>query len=231
MPEYETPEPISVVLELRVAEVRVAAGDREDTVVDVRPSDGSKRDDVNAAEQTRVQYADGRLLVNSPRRLREWSPFSDGGSIDVQIGLPAGSELIGRAAVGVFRCTGTLGRCELRSSAGEIRLGLLWLSLLAGRLPRASLAAGTGVETADEVVKYLLAGADVVMTASALLRHGPEHLRSLVSDLEAWLSAHDFASVTAIKGLLRPSHPDAEAQRRGDYIGSLLGYRGPYVNR
>ncbi|MGA3401710.1 MAG: dihydroorotate dehydrogenase-like protein [Acetobacteraceae bacterium] len=117
------------------------------------------------------------------------------------------------------------------SSAGEIRLGLLWLSLLAGRLPRASLAAGTGVETADEVVKYLLAGADVVMTASALLRHGPEHLRSLVSDLEAWLSAHDFASVTAIKGLLRPSHPDAEAQRRGDYIGSLLGYRGPYVNR
>ena len=83
MPEYQTPQPISVVLELRVAEVRVAAGDREDTVVEVRPSDGSKRDDVNAAEQTRVEYADGRLLVKTPRRLREWSPSSDGGSIDV----------------------------------------------------------------------------------------------------------------------------------------------------
>ena len=59
------------------------------------------------------------------------------------------------------------------SSAGEIRLGLLWLSLLAGRLRRASLAASTGVETADEVIKYLLAGADAVMTTSALLRHGP----------------------------------------------------------
>ncbi len=117
------------------------------------------------------------------------------------------------------------------SGAGEIRLGLLWLSLLAGRLPRASLAAGTGVETADEVVKYLLAGADAVMTASALLRHGPGYLRSLVADLEAWLSAHDFASVTAIKGLLRSSHPDAEAQKRSDYIGSLLSYRGRYVNR
>ncbi len=117
------------------------------------------------------------------------------------------------------------------SGAGEIRLGLLWLSLLAGRLPRASLAAGTGVETADEVIKYLLAGADAVMTASALLRHGPGHLRSLVADLEAWLTAHDFASVAAVKGLLRSSHPDAEAQERGDYIGSLLGYRGRYVQR
>jgi len=117
------------------------------------------------------------------------------------------------------------------SSAAEIRLGLLWVSLLAGKLPGASLAAGTGVETADEVVKYLLAGADAVMTASALLRHGPEYLRSLLADLETWLSAHHFASVTAIKGLLRSCHPDTEAQERGDYIGSLLGYRGRYVTR
>ena len=117
------------------------------------------------------------------------------------------------------------------SGAGEIRLGLLWLSLLAGRLPRASLAAGTGVETVDEVVKYLLAGADAVMTASALLRYGPAYLGTLLADLEFWLSAHDFASVTAIKGLLRSSHPDAEAQKRSDYIGSLLGYRGRYVQR
>jgi len=119
------------------------------------------------------------------------------------------------------------------SGAGEIRLGLLWLSLLAGRLPRASLAASTGVETANEVIKYLLAGADAVMTASALLRHGPGYLRSLVADLEAWLSARGFASVTAIKGLMRHSHPDSEAEvrKRRDYIGSLLGYRGPYVQR
>jgi len=48
------------------------------------------------------------------------------------------------------------------SNPGEIRLGLLWLSLLAGRLPRVSLAAGTGVETSSEVIKYLLAGADAV---------------------------------------------------------------------
>lgn len=122
MSHFETPQPISVVLELRVADARVAAGERADTFVQVRPSDSSRRDDVTAAEQTRVDYADGRLLVKEPRRLREWSPFSDGGSIDVDIELPAGSDLSGHTAAGGFRCTGSLGRCELKSSAGEISL-------------------------------------------------------------------------------------------------------------
>jgi dihydroorotate dehydrogenase (fumarate) len=117
------------------------------------------------------------------------------------------------------------------SGADEIRLGLFWLSRLAGRLSRASLAASTGVETADEVIKYLLAGADAVMTTSALLRHGPGHMRSLIIGLEAWLSARGFASVTAIKGLMRHTPQDAQAgtQGRSDYIQGLLGYRGPYV--
>ena len=114
------------------------------------------------------------------------------------------------------------------SGAGEIRLGLLWLSLLAGRLPHASLAASTGVETAAEVIKYLLAGADVVMTTSALLRHGPRHLRTMIADLESWLSARGFASVAEIKGLMRHAYPAAEAQERSDYIRSLLGYRGSH---
>jgi DUF4097 and DUF4098 domain-containing protein YvlB len=122
MSHFETPQPISVVLELRVADVRVAAGDRVDTIVQVRPSDPSRPDDVTAAEHTRVEYDDGRLLVKGPRRLREWSPFSDGGSIDVHIELPAGSDLSGHTVAGGFHCTGLLGRCELKSSAGEISL-------------------------------------------------------------------------------------------------------------
>ena len=119
------------------------------------------------------------------------------------------------------------------SSNSEIRLGLLWLPMLARRLPNASLAASTGVETAEEVIKYLLAGADAVMTTSALLRHGPGHLRSLVAGLESWLGTRGFDSVTAIKGLMRPSHPDAEtdAEERSDYLRNLLGYRGPQAHR
>ncbi len=120
MPHFETPQPISVELELRVADVRVAAGERADTIVQVRPSDSSNRDDVAAAEQTRVEYADGRLVVKAPCRLREFSPFSGSGSIDVEIELPAGSDLSGHTAAGGFRCTGSLGRCELKSGAGGI---------------------------------------------------------------------------------------------------------------
>jgi Putative adhesin len=122
MSHFQTPQPISVELELRVADVRVAAGERADTTVQIHPSDSSKRDDVAAAEQTRVEYADGTLVIKAPRRLREFSPFSDGGSIDVEIELPAGSDLSGHAAVGGFRCTGSLGRCELKSAAGGISI-------------------------------------------------------------------------------------------------------------
>jgi DUF4097 and DUF4098 domain-containing protein YvlB len=159
MSHFETPQPISVVLELRVADVRVAAGERADTIVEVRPSDSSKRDDVTAAEQTRVEYADGTLLVKGPRRLREWSPFSDGGSVDVEIELPAGSDLSGHAVAGGFRCTGSLGRCELKSTAGEISVdraervklttaGDIRVERVAGD---AELASATGAVRAGEI--------------------------------------------------------------------------------
>lgn len=79
------------------------------------------------------------------------------------------------------------------------RLPLKWIALLAGRTPL-SLAAAGGVEEADEVVKYLLAGADAVQTASALLRHGPGHVDRLVKGLAEWLEAHGATSVAEIHG-------------------------------
>jgi Putative adhesin len=159
MSHFETPQPISVVLELRVADVRVAAGERADTIVQVRPSDASRREDVTAAEHTRVEYADGRLLVKAPRRLREWTPFSDDGSIDVDIEVPAGSDLSGHTAAGGFRLTGSLGRCELKSGVGEISLDRAARVKLATagdiRLERvtgdAELATATGDVRASEI--------------------------------------------------------------------------------
>ena len=69
MPTFETPEPISVSLELGVGDVRIAASDRSDTVVEVRPSDPTNEGDVTAAEQARVEYAAGRLVVKAPEEL------------------------------------------------------------------------------------------------------------------------------------------------------------------
>ncbi len=68
------------------------------------------------------------------------------------------------------------------STPAESRLPLLWIGVLA-RQVRGALAAATGVESADEAVKYLLVGKEVVMTTSALLRHGIGHMRTLLSDL------------------------------------------------
>jgi dihydroorotate dehydrogenase (fumarate) len=109
------------------------------------------------------------------------------------------------------------------SSPHEVRLPLLWLGVLAGRT-RASLAASTGVETADEVVKYLLAGADVVMTTSALLRHGVGHVQDLIDGLVKWLQARDIHAVSAVRGRMsRGRLGNTAAFDRANYIEILQG--------
>lgn len=108
------------------------------------------------------------------------------------------------------------------STRKDSRLPLMWIALLAGKAPL-SLAAAGGVEEADEVVKYLLAGADAVLTASALLRHGPGHLGRLTKGLAEWLEAHGAASVAEIRGRMsarRVEHP--EALLRAQHTPTLL---------
>lgn len=90
------------------------------------------------------------------------------------------------------------------SSPAEATLPRSWIARLRGQL-RASLAASTGVETADDVAAYLLAGADVVMTTSALLRHGPGHVTALLDGLTAWMDRKGIGSVGEIRGLLAPA--------------------------
>jgi Putative adhesin len=121
MPTFETPDPIKATLELVVAETRIRAGDRTTTVVVVQPSDVSNKDDVKAAELSRVEYADGELLVKAPK-LRSWSPRNHGGSIDVTVELPAGSQVHGSSAFGGFDCDGPLGDCRIKTGVGQIRL-------------------------------------------------------------------------------------------------------------
>ena len=87
---------------------------------------------------------------------------------------------------------------------------------------RASLAATTGVEGGGDVAKYLLAGADVVMTASALLRHGPEHARVLLDGLSDWMRQKGFASLDELRGMLSVA-PDGDetAHERAGYVSAL----------
>jgi dihydroorotate dehydrogenase (fumarate) len=115
------------------------------------------------------------------------------------------------------------------STSNEIRLPLLWLALLHGRLD-ASLAATTGVQTAAEVAKYLLAGADVVMTTSALLHFGVDHLQVLVGGLDEWLDARSFASVARVRGSMSQANvPDPDQFERANYIRILQSWKHTYV--
>jgi dihydroorotate dehydrogenase (fumarate) len=112
------------------------------------------------------------------------------------------------------------------SSPYEIRQALLWIALLAGRI-EASLAASSGVSTSDEVVKYLLAGADVVMTASSLLRHGPGHVSGLRDGLEQWMESRGFDDIGRLRGRLGAAFlHDREALVRAQYIHILTGFQG-----
>jgi dihydroorotate dehydrogenase (fumarate) len=107
------------------------------------------------------------------------------------------------------------------SSPAEARLPRAWIALLAGRVA-ASLAATTGVEGSADVARYLLAGADVVMTASALIRHGVAHAGVLLNGLSAWMSRKSFASVADVRGLLSvPSDADGAAYERSGYVAAL----------
>jgi hypothetical protein len=111
MPTFETPEPISVTLVLGVGDIRISASDRADTVVDVLPSDPAKKGDVLAAEQTRVDFANGRLVVKAPKGWRQWAPWEGGKSVLVRIELPSGSGVWGSGGVASLQSSGRVGDC------------------------------------------------------------------------------------------------------------------------
>src|SRR5690606_27501093 len=115
------------------------------------------------------------------------------------------------------------------SSRQEGRLARTWIALLRGRVGDCSLAATTGVEDASDVAAYLLAGADVVMTASALLRNGPEYAGNLVRGLEAWMDRKGFDSLAAVRGTLAVGMDvDEDRAERAGYVAALTKARSVY---
>ncbi|MCR6628561.1 MAG: dihydroorotate dehydrogenase-like protein [Magnetospirillum sp.] len=121
----------------------------------------------------------------------------------------------------------TLVRDLKLSNRGEIRLPLLWIGALYGKV-KGSLAATSGVQSAAEVIKYLFAGADVVMTASALLRHGIDYMKALHDGMVADLAEREVQSLSQLRGSMsRGKVADQTAFDRVNYIRILRG--GKYV--
>ena len=115
----------------------------------------------------------------------------------------------------------TVPRVTLSNPADAV-LPRAYIAGLRNRLPNVSLAGTSGVETAADVVKYLLAGADVVMTASSLVRHGPGHAAELLAGVESWATSKGFAAVSDFRGRLAlPANVRSDAYERAGYVTAL----------
>jgi dihydroorotate dehydrogenase (fumarate) len=112
------------------------------------------------------------------------------------------------------------------SMPGNVRQSVAWIGILSGQVPL-SLAASGGVDGPEDVVRLILAGADVTMTTAALLRHGPEHVATLTAGLATWLAERGYESVAQAKGSVSLSKAaEPEAYQRANYYQTLHSW-GP----
>jgi dihydroorotate dehydrogenase (fumarate) len=112
----------------------------------------------------------------------------------------------------------------LLSTPQEMRLPLRWIAILKGRV-ETSLAATTGIYTAEDVIKMMMAGADVTMLCSALLRHGVGRVGEILTDLKTWMEEHEYDSISTMKGSMsQKSCPEPAAFERANYMKVLQSY-------
>jgi dihydroorotate dehydrogenase (fumarate) len=105
------------------------------------------------------------------------------------------------------------------------RLPMRWIGILYGKL-KASLAATSGIHTAEDVLKLTMVGADVTMMCSALLMHGPEHIGKVLKDVEHWMKEHEYESIEQMKGSLsHKSIAEPSAYERANYMKALNRYK------
>jgi dihydroorotate dehydrogenase (fumarate) len=119
-------------------------------------------------------------------------------------------------------------RLEL-SQPWELRLPVRWIGILRPQLGAGvSLAASSGIQSATDAVKALMVGADVVMMTSALLRHGPEHVGTVLTGLRAWLTEHEYTSVHQLLGSATAARvSDPAAFERANYLTTLRSWTTP----
>ncbi len=111
------------------------------------------------------------------------------------------------------------------STPMAMRLPLRWIGILHGRV-KASLAATSGIHTAQDVIKMLMVGADVTMMCSALLKHGPQHITHVLSEIRDWMLEHEYVSISQMKGSMsQKSVADPAAFERANYMKALNQYK------
>ncbi|MGP3987671.1 DUF4097 family beta strand repeat-containing protein [Streptomyces sp. 3N207] len=202
MPNFDTPGPISATARVEAGSIQFTAGDRLDTVVEVRPRDPKKDLDVRAADQTEVTYASGVLTVTTPKS----NLFGRTGVVDVAIELPTGSRIDMTGAWTQVLGEGRLGEVRVKNSSGDVRLDTT------GPL---ELKASHGSITVDRVE-----GAAEITTSSGSMRVG------LVDGSAVLKNSHGTTTVGAATGELRVSgaNGDIEIRRAEDSVTATTAH-------
>ncbi len=117
------------------------------------------------------------------------------------------------------------------STPADMRLPLRWIGILFGEI-RASLAATSGIYQAHDVIKLVMAGADVTMLCSALMRYGIQHIQRIEMETAVWLEQHNHNSLGEIKGMMSQKNcPDPGAFERAQYVRGLSSYTSLFPMR
>jgi hypothetical protein len=183
MPKFETPQPIVITVDMFLGHVKITASDRTDTVVEVRPSDAAKKDDVRAAQETEVDFAADNLTVKAPKWWTKMNTlFGANPSIDVAIEVPTGSRLHGTAHMCRFLVTGELSQCELKTSVGDLQLekvGPLELQT-SGNITVDQVVSRANITTSTGIVRIREIDGSAVVKNS----NGDSTIREVAGDLQ-----------------------------------------------
>ncbi|MGW6862686.1 DUF4097 family beta strand repeat-containing protein [Streptomyces xanthophaeus] len=202
MPSFDTSEPISVAARVEAGSIQFSAGDRLDTVVEARPRDPKREQDVRAADQTEITYASGVLTVRTPKP----NLFGRTGIVDVTVELPTGSGIDMTGAWAQVLGEGRLGEVHVKTSSGDVRLDTT------GPL---RLTAAHGSITVERVE-----GPAEITTSSGSLRVG------LIDGPAVLKNSHGTTTVGATTGELRVSgaNGDIEIRRAGDSVTATTAH-------
>ncbi|MER7055277.1 MULTISPECIES: DUF4097 family beta strand repeat-containing protein [unclassified Streptomyces] len=202
MPSFDTPEAISATARVEAGSIQFTAGDRLDTVVEVRPRDQKKDLDVRTADQTEVTFANGVLTVRTPKA----SLLGRTGAVDVTVELPTGSRVDLTGAWTQVLGEGRLGECRVKTSSGDVRLDTT------GPL---NLTASHGSITVDRVE-----GSAEIATSSGSLRVG------LVDGPAVLKNSHGTTTIGAVTGELRVrgANGDIDIARAEDSVTAATAH-------
>jgi DUF4097 and DUF4098 domain-containing protein YvlB len=209
MSTFQTPEPITAVVEVVAGTVRLAATDRDDTVVEVLPRDPNKPSDVRIAEQTRVDFNNGTLKVTAGRRFIQ---LGRGGAVTIDIGLPSGSRLDASSASADVQVDGTLTDCKLATASGHMVMDTVTGSVKAdsasGDIGVANMRGSAKISTASGDARIGEVHGDLLFQAAS----GSLVVGELRGNAKSRTASGSVSIATAVKGAVSTQSSSGEVR-------------------